>query len=109
MLSNAEKYYQEDRKLSEPIEAIEARKMAASLVIQTEQQLTELGNKASEADKIWIEELLKNLRKTIAKPDSASDSLAVLARGGKLLSNKPQPVLMQMGSPIYALTGAPTR
>ncbi|MBD1923090.1 molecular chaperone DnaK [Microcoleus sp. FACHB-831] len=104
MLKDAEKYYQEDIKLSEPIEA---RKMAASLVVQTERQLTELGKKASEADKIWIEELLKNLRETIAKPDSANDSLAVLALGGKLLSNKTQPVLMQMGSPIYALTGAP--
>lgn len=106
MLSDAEKYYQEDLKLSEPIEA---KKMAASLILQTERQLTELGEKASDADKIWIEELLKNLRETIAKPDAPSDAIAILARGGKLLSNKTQPVLMQMGSPVYALAGAPTK
>lgn len=86
----------EDHKLREPIEA---RNKVASVVDETQRQLTQLQEKMSAADKNWIEELVQHLQEVKQRLNCDRTSLA---------SNQSQPTLIPVLSPVYALAAAIT-
>ena len=87
---------EEDRQLREPIEA---REKVASVVDDTQRQLTQLHEKMSAGDQKWIEELVQHLQEVKERLNCSRNTLA---------SNQLQPTLTPVVSPIYALAAAST-
>jgi molecular chaperone DnaK len=88
MMVDAERQFEEDRKLLEPIQAKEQVK---SVVWETERQLTELVEKLSSVDKEWVEGLVSNLRDVTQKQSGCC-----------------QQAQLPVSNSAFVLTGTPT-
>jgi molecular chaperone DnaK len=88
MMVDAERQFEEDRKLLEPIQAKEQVK---SVVWETERQLTELVEKLSSVDKEWVEGLVSNLRDVTQKQSGCC-----------------QQAQLPVSNPAFVLAGTPT-
>jgi molecular chaperone DnaK len=98
MKNDAERNYNQDSKF---LELIKAREQVISVVCDAKKQLTELVEKVSDDEKVWVEELVRNLQEVIEKQGGCNRLLS--------LPHKPQPAMMPVASPIYALAGTPPR
>ena len=106
MLVGAERQFQEDQKLLEPIQA---REQVTSVVCNAERQLTKLVDKLPALDQDWVEGLVKNLRDVMEKHGGCNlHSRAALPCRVTSLSYQPQQALMAVSSPVYALAGTAT-
>ena len=104
--NEAERQAEEDSKRLEPINA---RKQVTSVVCNAERQLTELVEKLPNVDKDWVEGLVNNLRDVMEKQGGSNlHSRAALPCRVTSLSYQPQPALLAVGSPVYALAGTGT-
>lgn len=88
MRVDAERQFEEDRKLLEPIQA---REQVKSVVWETERQLTELVEKLSSVDKEWVEGLVSNLRDVTQKQSGCC-----------------QQAQLPVSNPAFVLAGTPT-
>ncbi len=96
MKKDAEINHDQDSKF---LELIKAREQVISVVCDAKKQLTELVEKVSDDEKVWVEELVRNLQEVIEKQGGCNRLLS--------LPHKPQPAMMPVASPIYALAGTP--
>lgn len=85
---------EEDCQLREPIEA---REKVASVVDDTQKQLTQLQEKMSAGDQKWIEELVQHLQEVKERFNCSRNTLP---------NNQLQPTLTPLVSPVYALAAA---
>jgi molecular chaperone DnaK (HSP70) len=88
MMVDAERQFEEDRKLLEPIQA---REQVKSVLWETERQLTELVEKLSSVDKEWVEGLVSNLRDVTQKQNGCG-----------------QQAQLPVSNPAFVLAGTPT-
>lgn len=97
MMKDAETNHEEDSKRLEPIKAMEQVKL---VVCDAERQLTQLVKNVSDDQKNGIAELVKNLQEVIEQQGGCDRLIS--------LPNHPQPILMSLASPVFALVGKPT-
>ncbi|WP_349262618.1 molecular chaperone DnaK [Allocoleopsis sp.] len=88
MRVDAERQFEEDRKLLEPIQA---REQVKSVVWEAERHLTELVEKLSSVDKEWVEGLVSNLRDVTQKQSGCC-----------------QQAQLPVSNPAFVLAGTPT-
>ncbi len=88
MMVDAERQFEEDRKL---LELIQAREQVKSVLWEAERQLTELVEKLSSVDKEWVEGLVSNLRDVTQKQNGCG-----------------QQAQLPVSNPAFVLAGTPT-